>query len=61
MTSMVKTDHLLRHHDHCLGRKPSVAVIEQIFQRRSQEIDDENVVKALLAEVVDIGYASYTT
>jgi hypothetical protein len=30
-------------------------VVEQIFERGAKEIDDEDVVKAFLAEVVDIG------
>ena len=50
--------HLLSHHDHCLRGKPSVAVVEQVFERRSKKIDDEDVVKAFLAKVVDIWYAS---
>lgn len=52
--------HLLRHHDHRLCRKSSIAVVEKVFQRRSQEIDDEYVMEAFLAKVVDVRYASLT-
>jgi hypothetical protein len=29
-------------------------VIKEIFERRAEEVDDQNVVEAFLAEVVDI-------
>lgn len=45
---------MLRYHNHGLDREPSVAVIEQILQGGSEKIDDQNIVEALLAEVVDI-------
>lgn len=32
-------------------------MIEQVFERRSEEIDDKDIVQAFLAEVVDIRYA----
>lgn len=50
--------HLFRDHDHRLGREFSVAVVEQIFQGGSEEVNDENIVKAFLAEVIDIRYTS---
>lgn len=49
------TDHLLRNHDHGLYRKSSVAVVEQVLQARAKEVNDENVMEAFLAKVVNIG------
>jgi hypothetical protein len=34
-------------------------VVEKVFERRAEEVDDEDVVKAFLTEVIDIRYASY--
>lgn len=51
-------EHLLGHHHHSLGGKPSVAVIEQVLQTGTKEVDHEDVVQALLAKVVNIGDAS---
>jgi hypothetical protein len=34
-------------------------VIKKIFERRPEEIDDQNVVQAFLAEVVDIRDTGY--
>jgi len=53
-----KTYHLLGHHHHSLGGKPAVAVIEKVLKTGTEEVDDENVVQALLSEVVDIGDTS---
>jgi len=50
--------HLLGDHDHGFDRKPSVAMIEEVFQARSQKVDDEDVVQTFLTEVVHIGNAS---
>lgn len=50
--------HLLRDHDHRLDGEAAVAVVEEILQTRSEQVDDEDVVEALLAKVVDIGDAS---
>jgi len=33
-------------------------MIEQIFERWSKKVDDEDVVKAFLAKVIDVGYTS---
>lgn len=49
--------HLFSNHDDGLGRKSPVADVKEIFQRWSKEVDDENVVQAFLAKVIDIGYA----
>lgn len=34
-------------------------MVEKVFERRAEEVDDEDVVKAFLAEVIDIWYAGY--
>lgn len=51
--------HLLGDHDDRLDGEAAVAVVEQVFQRRSEQVDDEDVVQTLLAEVVDIGDAGW--
>lgn len=51
--------HLLRHHHDGLRGELSTAVIEEIFQAGSEEIDDENIVQAFLAKVVNIGDARW--
>lgn len=57
MTRLTKTYHLLGNHNHRLDGEPSVAVIEQVLQTGSEQVDHKDVVKALLAEVVDVGDA----
>jgi hypothetical protein len=51
--------HLLGNHDNGLYGKPTAAVVKEIFERRAQEINDQDVMKALLTEVVDIWNASW--
>lgn len=46
--------HLLGHHDNGLDGEPPVAVVKKIFQRRTQQIYDQDVVKTFLTKVVDI-------
>lgn len=48
------TNHLLGDHNNGLGREPAVAVIKKVLERRSEKVNDEDVVQALLSEVVDI-------
>jgi hypothetical protein len=50
--------HLLGDHDNSLGREATVAVIEQVFEGRTQQVNDEDIVKSLLTEVVDVGNTS---
>ena len=57
--SFLEPDHLLRYHHDSLCRKSSVTVIKQVFKRRSEEIDDEDIVEAFLAEVIDIRNTRY--
>lgn len=53
------TYHLLRYHNHGFGCKSTIAVIEQVLEGGSKEVNDENVVQALLAKIVDIWDASW--
>ena len=52
------THHLLSDHDNSLDREASVAMIEEVFQTGTEQVDNQDVVKTLLPEVVDIGDAS---
>jgi len=52
------TYHLLRDHDNGLDGEAPVAVIEKVFETGAEEIDDEDVVKAFLAKIVDIRNSS---
>lgn len=45
------------YHDDGFGGETTIAVVEQVLERRSKEINDEDVVKAFLAEVVHVRYA----
>ncbi len=53
------TNHLFGYHDDCLDGEPAVAVIEEILERGSKQVDNENVVQPFLAEVVYIRDASF--
>lgn len=46
--------HLFRNHHHCFGRELSVAVVKQIFERGSEEVNDKNIMEPFLSEVIDI-------
>ena len=46
--------HLLCNHYHCLGGESPVAVIEEVFEGGSEKVNDEDIVKAFLAEVIYI-------
>lgn len=48
------TYHLFRYHYHGFRCEPAVAVIEQILEGRTKEVDDEDVVQTFLAEIVDV-------
>ena len=54
-SSEVRPYHLLGYHDNSLNGESSITVIEQIFQAGTEQVDDQDVVQALLAEIVDIG------
>lgn len=50
--------HLLGNHDNGLDGESAVAVVEEILQGRTKEVNDKNVVEAFLAKVIDIGNTS---
>lgn len=52
--------HLLGDHDDGLDGEPTSAVVEKVLERRSEQVDDKDVVQTLLSEVVDIGNAGAT-
>ena len=58
MPSYVGTHHLFSNHHYGLDGESSVAVVKEVLETRTEEIDDEYVMEALLAKVVDVGYAS---
>lgn len=55
------TYHLLGYHDHRLDGKPPVAVVKEVLEGGPEEVDDQNVVQALLTEVIDIRNTSCST
>lgn len=48
------THHLLRRHDDCLDAEPPATHIKQVLQARSEQVDHQNVVQALVSKVVDL-------
>jgi len=50
--------HLLGDHHNSLDGESAVAVVEEILQGRTKQVNDKNVVEAFLAEVIDIGNTS---
>jgi len=36
-----------------------MAVVEQVFERRAKQIDDQDIVEPFLTKIIDIGYASW--
>ena len=46
---------MLSYHHNGLGGESAVAVIEEIFERRAQEVNHKDVVQTFLSKVVDIG------
>lgn len=50
--------HLLGNHDNSLDGEAAVAVIKEVLEGRTEQVNDKNVVEAFLAEVIDIGNAS---
>jgi hypothetical protein len=59
VTGWACTNHLLGNHDDSLDGETATAVVEEILERGTQQVDHKDVVKAFLAEVVDIGNAGY--
>jgi hypothetical protein len=54
-----ETHHLLSHHHNGLGGESTVAVIEEILEGRAEKVNNEDVVKTFLSEIVDIGNSGY--
>ena len=54
-----RTNHLLGDHDYSLDRELPVAVVEQVLQTGAEQIDDQDVVQALLSKVINIRNAGY--
>lgn len=54
------THHLLCNHHNSLDREFAVAMVEEILQAGSEKVDDQDVVEALLAEVIHIRDTGYT-
>jgi len=50
---------LLGYHHDGLDGKSTVAIVEQVFQTGTEQVDDEDVVESLLTKVVDIGNTRY--
>ena len=50
----VETYHLLCYHDDCLDRKLPVAVVKQVLETWTEQIDHQDVVEAFLAKVINI-------
>lgn len=49
-----ETYHLLSYHNNGLDRELAVAVVEQILQTGTEEVDYKYVVKTFLAKVINI-------
>ena len=49
-----KTDHLFRSHANGFDAEFAVAEVEEVFQVRAQEVNNEDVVKTLLTKMVDL-------
>lgn len=56
--SNLDTYHLVCKHQDSLQRELALAVVEQIFQRGPQEVNDHHIVVALDAEPVHVGDAN---
>jgi len=52
------TDHLLCYHNHSFRRESAVAVIKEVFEGWTKEVDDKYIMEAFLAKVIDIRYTS---
>ena len=53
--------HLLGNHHNGLDRELSMAVIEEVFEAWAEQVNDQDVVKALLTKVIYIRNTGYTT
>ena len=51
------TYHLFSKHANSFDAKLATAHVKEVFEVRSKEIDDENVVEPFLSKVVYLGYS----
>ena len=49
--------HLLGSHAHGLDRELTATHVEEVLKVRAEQVDDEDIVQALLTEVVYLGDA----
>ena len=56
-----KTCHLFRSHANRLDAELAAAKVEEVFQVRAQEVDNENVVETLLTKMVNLRYTDCAT
>lgn len=49
-----KTNHLFRSHANCFDGELAAAEVEEVFQVRAQEVNNENIVETLLTKMVDL-------
>ena len=54
-----KTYHLISKHQDCLKGELALAIVEEIFQTRAQEINDHDIVVSLNTEPVNIWDADF--
>ena len=59
MNGLYTGQHLLGDHDDSLDGESAVAVVEEVLQGRTQQVNNKNVVEAFLAKVIDLGNTSY--
>ena len=48
------TNHLLRRHADSLDAELAAAEVEEVFQVRTQEVNNENIMETLLSKMVDL-------
>jgi hypothetical protein len=53
--------HLFGDHDHRFDGEAASAVVEEVFERRTQQVNDQNVVKTLLAKIIHIGNSGWSS
>ena len=57
MNKLNSLKHLVSKHQNCFHRKLSFAVIEQVFERRPEQINDHDVVVTLYAKPVHVWHS----
>lgn len=54
-----RTHHLARGHAYGLDGELATAHVKEVLETRTEKVDDEDVVQALLSEVIYLGYPRY--